>query len=128
MQFPSLVPAEPLWQCFVQQGIAAAANAIGVQSSSTCLLFAQWCWQQEGLRSTELVLLQLIALLRTCPVPQAEPILRQHILAFYGTARKYEWRAQLAVHLHVAASHSFFPQVRVPHIHHHALLRASWTE
>jgi len=113
MQFSSLVPAEPLWQCFVQQGIAAAASAIGVQSSSTCLLFAQWCWQQEGLRSTELVLLQLLALLRTYPVPQAEPILRQHILAFYGTARKYEWRAQLAAHLHVAASHSFFSQLLI---------------
>ena len=34
------------------------------------------------------------------------------VLAFYGTDRKYEWRAKLAVHLCAAIAHPLLPEVR----------------
>ena len=69
--------ADTLWQCYAQEGVQAAAAAITMEGSAACLLaFAQLCWWQEGIRASELVLLQLLALARTCPWPVTDTVLR----------------------------------------------------
>ena len=70
---------DTLWQRYVQEGVQAAAAAITIEGSAASLLaFAQLCWWQEGIKASELVLLQLLALARACPWPAAETVLRHH--------------------------------------------------
>ena len=70
---------DTLWQRYVQEGVQAAAAAITIEGSAASLLaFAQLCWWQEGVKASELVLLQLLALARACPWPAAETVLRHH--------------------------------------------------
>jgi hypothetical protein len=70
---------DTLWQRYVQEGVQAAAAAIATEGSGASLLaFAQFCWWQEGVKASELVLLQLLALARACPWPAAEVVLRHH--------------------------------------------------
>ncbi len=67
----------PLWQSYVQKGVQAAAVAITLEGDAASLLaFAQFCWTQEGVKASELVLLQLLALIRACPLPVVETVLR----------------------------------------------------
>ena len=73
----STTSVDMLWQRYVQEGVQAAAVAITIEGSAASLLaFAQLCWWQEGVKASELVLLQLLALARACPWPAAETVLR----------------------------------------------------